>query len=108
MAARPGKAPTTLRWRETFDTFERPLATASEALVQTNVFMDVLAVGWRVQRRLLEPWWRSSTMVLNAFNVPSRHDVRELQSQVGALERQVRALRTEDRAPVTGLRSGVS
>jgi hypothetical protein len=76
--------------------------------VQTDAFMDALAVTWRLQRRLLEPWWRASAMVLAACNVSSRQDVRELAGQVGALERQVRALRTEDKAPVSGPRSGVA
>ena len=39
-------------WRLAFDLVERPVGAASEAWVQTDVFMDTLAAGWKIQRRM--------------------------------------------------------
>jgi hypothetical protein len=38
-------------WRDAFDAMMRPLAIASEAWVQTDTFMNALAVTWKIQRQ---------------------------------------------------------
>jgi hypothetical protein len=40
-------------WRLAFDAVERPLAAASESWVQSDTFMDVLAVSFKAQRKLI-------------------------------------------------------
>jgi hypothetical protein len=111
MASRPGKAPTTLMWREAFDAFERPIAAVSEAWVQTPLFMDGVSALWRIERGLLERFQKTSATCLRAFNVPSRQDVRQVVVQVAALDRQVRELRRAleaQPAPLAPARSEVT
>lgn len=79
-------------WRKAFDAIERPLASGSEAWIQTNTFMDLAAAGVRVQRRMLTEIQRATERWLHLWGWVSRGDVMRLANQVGSLERQVREL----------------
>jgi hypothetical protein len=81
-----------LPWRELFDAVERPYAAAAESMVQSDTFMDLLAVTWRLQRQVaprlehgLEAWVR-------LWGMPTRSDMTALVNQLAGLERQVREL----------------
>jgi hypothetical protein len=50
--AAPPRRPSPPLWRLAFDTIERPIGAASETWLQTDVFMDALALTWKVQRRV--------------------------------------------------------
>lgn len=43
----------TALWRKAYDAIERPVTAGSEAWVQSDTFMDLAAITFRVQRRLL-------------------------------------------------------
>jgi len=92
-----GKAsrPSPPLWRLAFDAVERPVGAASEAWVQTDVFMDALATTWKVQRRVAKEMHRGLGLWLGMWNVPRRSDVTSLVTQVANLERQVRQLSRE-------------
>lgn len=90
-AARNGR-PAGPVWREAFDAFERPIARASESWLQTDTFMDALAVTWRVQRRVRREVERGMAAWLHVWGIPSRSDVFDVANQVARLERQVREL----------------
>jgi hypothetical protein len=82
-------------WRLAFDLVERPVGAASEAWLQTDVFMDALAVSWKVQRRLTREMQRGVGLWLDLVGVPKRSDVTQLVNQVASLERQVRQVTRE-------------
>ena len=82
-------------WRLAFDVVERPLAAASESWVQSDTFMDLAAVGFKVQRRLTEEGRRAFETWLSLWGLPTRSDVSALVNQVAALERQVRLMREQ-------------
>ena len=82
-------------WRLAFDAVERPLAAASESWVQSDTFMDVLAVSFKVQRRLVGESRRAFEAWLALWGLPTRTDVSALVNQVAALERQLRQLAAE-------------
>jgi hypothetical protein len=82
-------------WRLAFDLVERPVGAASEAWLQTDVFMDALAVSWKVQRRLTREMQRGVGLWLDLVGVPKRSDVTQLVNQVAGLERQVRQVTRE-------------
>src|SRR3954447_15760299 len=82
-------------WRLAFDLVERPVGAASEALVQTDVFMDTVATTWKVQRRMAREMQRGLGLWLDVFAVPRRSDLTTLVNQVASLERQVRRLTRE-------------
>jgi hypothetical protein len=88
-----GKPAPTLR--DAFDAFERPIARASESWIGSDVFMDAFATSWRLGRRLNAEARRGLEMWFGAWHVPTRSDVDRLSGQIGALERQVRELRSE-------------
>ncbi|HWT23269.1 MAG TPA: hypothetical protein VN213_07165 [Solirubrobacteraceae bacterium] len=79
-------------WRQLFDAVERPLATASEAWVQTETFMDALAVTYRAQRRVTSELARAVQGSARLWGMPTRDDVTALVNQVAGLERKVREL----------------
>jgi hypothetical protein len=79
-------------WRKTFDAIERPLAAASEAWIRSDTFMDLTAVTFRVQRRMLTDLQQATERWLHLWGLVSRGDVMRLANLVGSLERQVRAL----------------
>jgi hypothetical protein len=82
-------------WRLAFDAIERPAAAASETWVQTDVFMDALAVSFKVQRRLAREMQRGVGLWADVFGLPRRSDLTTLVNQVAGLERQVRQLTRE-------------
>ena len=88
-------------WRMAFDAVERPLASWSESWVQSDTFMDVAAVGFKVHSRMLHEARGVCETWLGLWGMPTRSDVMALVNQVAALERQLRQLAAE-----AGLREG--
>jgi hypothetical protein len=82
-------------WRLAFDLVERPVGAASESLIQTDVFMDALATGWKVQRRMAREMQRGVGLWLDVLALPRRSDLTTLVNQVASLERQVRQVTRE-------------
>jgi len=82
-------------WRKTYDAIERPLSAGSEAWVQSETFMDLATVAFRVQRRMVRELQQNTERWLHLWGWVSRGDVLRLSNQVANLERQVRELRRE-------------
>src|SRR3954451_12633548 len=82
-------------WRLAFDTVERPIGAASESWMQTDVFMDTLALTWKVQRRFAREVHRGLGLWLGMWDLPRRSDVTSLVTQIANLERQVRQISRE-------------
>jgi hypothetical protein len=82
-------------WRLAFDIVERPVAAASESWVQTEVFMDALAMSWKLQKRLGREVHRGFGLWLDLWGLPRRSDLTTLVNQVASLERQVRQVTRE-------------
>jgi hypothetical protein len=80
-------------WRKAFDAIERPLATGSEAWIQSETFMDLATHSVRLQRRMLREMGHATERWLHLFGYVSRGDVLRLSNQVASLERQIRDLR---------------
>jgi hypothetical protein len=92
--AGPGR-PSPPLWRLAFDAVERPVGAASEAWVQSDVFMDTLALTWKVQRRFAREMHRGLGLWLGLWDLPRRSDVTSLVTQIANLERQVRQMSRE-------------
>jgi hypothetical protein len=92
--AAPRRQPPPL-WRLAFDAVERPIGAASESWVQTDVFMDALALTWKVQRRMAHQMNRGLGLWFGLWGMPRRSDVTALVTQVASLERQVRQMARE-------------
>ncbi len=84
-------------WRRPFDAIERPIAAASESWVQTDTFMDLAAMAFKLQRRLTGDVQQATDQWLHAFGLVSYRDVVRLMNQIASLERQVRELEREAR-----------
>jgi hypothetical protein len=82
-------------WRLAFDLVERPVGAASETLIQSEVFMDALATGWKARRRMTREMQRGLGLWLDVLAVPRRSDLTTLVNQVASLERQVRQVTRE-------------
>jgi len=82
-------------WRLAFDAVERPVGAATEAWVQSDVFMDTLALTWKVQRRFAREMHRGLGLWLGLWDLPRRSDVTSLVTQIANLERQVRQMSRE-------------
>jgi hypothetical protein len=82
----------TALWRKAFDAIERPLATTSEAWIQSETFMDLTATAYRLQRRMLTDLQQATERWLHLWGWVSRGDVLRLTNQIGNLERQLREL----------------
>ena len=82
-------------WRKAYDSIERPLAAGSEAWIQSDTFMDLATVGFRVQRRMVRELQQNTERWLHLWGWVSRGDVLRLSNQVASLERQVRDLRRD-------------
>jgi hypothetical protein len=93
-AAPPRRQPPPL-WRLAFDAIERPIGAATETWVQTDVFMDALALTWKLQRRVAKQMHRGLGLWFGLWDMPRRSDVNALVTQVASLERQVRQMARE-------------
>jgi hypothetical protein len=82
-------------WRQPFDAIERPIAAISESFVQSNLFMDLTAAAFRVERRLTGDMHRHGERWLHAWGLQSHGDVVRVQNQIAGLERQLRQLKRE-------------
>jgi hypothetical protein len=82
-------------WRQLFDAFDDRVAGPVEAGTRSDAFGDLVAVGWRVGRRMQRELERRSRLVLHLLNLPAATDVRRLSEQVAALQRELREI--EDR-----------
>ena len=90
MAAKP-------RWRQVFDAVDRRVAAPVEAGTRSDAFGDLVAVSWRLSRRVQQEMERRSRRALHLLNLPTATDVRRLSEQVAALRRELREL--QDRRP---------
>src|SRR3954471_15465024 len=93
-AGKPSR-PSPPMWRLAFDAVERPVGAASEAWVQSDVFMDTLALTWKLQRRVAREMHRGLGLWLGWWALPRRSDVTSLVTQIANLERQVRQMSRE-------------
>ena len=84
-------------WRQAFDAVDRRVAGPVEAGAHSDVFGDVVTVGWRLSRRVQREVERRSRRVLHMANLPTATDVRRLSEQVAALQRELREM--QDRRP---------
>jgi len=82
-------------WRKAYDAIERPLAAGSETWIQSDTFMDLATVSFRIQRRLVRELQQNTERWLHMWGWVSRGDVLRLSNQVASLERQVRELQRE-------------
>ena len=82
-------------WRQAFDLVERPFAASAESWVQSDTFMDLTAVAFKVQRRLNGDFQRATAQWLALWGMVSRADAVNLMNQVGSLEREVRDLKRQ-------------
>ncbi len=84
-------------WRQAFDAVDRRVAGPVEAGARSDLFADVVTVGWRISRRAQQEIERRTRRVLHMANLPTATDVRRLSEQVSALQRELREL--QDRRP---------
>jgi polyhydroxyalkanoate synthesis regulator phasin len=82
-------------WRQAFDAVDRRVAGPIESSARSDLFLDALALGWRLRGRLQREAERRSRHVLHLLNLPAHSDIRRLSEQVGALQREVRDLSRE-------------
>jgi hypothetical protein len=82
-------------WRQAVDELDRRVSRPIESGTRSDVFLDALALGWRLRGRLQREAERQSRRALHLLNLPAASDVRRLSEQVGALQRQVRELSRE-------------
>jgi hypothetical protein len=78
--------------RRAFDAVERPVARASESLLEKDAFMDLLALAWKAQRSALKRVERGAAAGMRVIGVPNRA---ELLNEIGSLQRELRELRRE-------------
>jgi hypothetical protein len=84
-------------WRQLFDAVEHRVAEPIEAGTRSDVFGDLLAVGWHLSRRMQHEFEAHSRRLLHVLNLPAATDVRRLSEQVAALRREIRSLEERDR-----------
>jgi polyhydroxyalkanoate synthesis regulator phasin len=82
-------------WRQAFDAVDRRVSGQVEAGTRSDVFLDALALGWRLRGRVQHELERRTSGALHLLNLPAHSDVRRLSEQVGALQREVRELSRE-------------
>src|SRR5687768_16254949 len=82
-------------WRVAVDSADRVLGPASEQLVRTEAFADVIGLISRMRYLSLKRVERMLRRQLHLWNLPAATDVRRLSEQVASLERQVRDLTRE-------------
>ena len=81
--------------RKAFDAVEQPVSNTAESLMETDRFMDALAVTWKLQRSALRRVESGTATAMRLVGMPTRGDVAELVNQVGGLQRELRELRRE-------------
>ena len=91
-----------LLWRQLFDVVDRSIAGPVEAGTRSDVLGDVVAVGWRVTRRMQREVELRSRRVLHLLNLPAATDVRRLSEQVAALRRELREMEDRERGDDRG------
>ena len=72
------------------DSADRVLGPASEQLVRTEAFADVIGLVSRMRYLSLKRTERMLRQQWHLWNLPAATDVRRLSEQVASLERQVR------------------
>jgi hypothetical protein len=81
--------------RKAFDAVERPVTKVAETTVQSDAFMDALALTWKLQRRGARRVQAGACAWLRLWGLPTHRDVGRLAAQVGGLQRELRELRRE-------------
>ena len=89
MAAKP-------LWRQLFDAVDRRVAGPVEAGARSDAFADLVAVSWRLGRRVQRELERRSRGMLHLLNLPTATDVRRLSEQLAALQREVREVQDRE------------
>ena len=96
-----------------FDSVERAVGGPLEDVAASDRFVEVMAVGLKARRVAVGTAWRAvhgvTGTVLHAANIPTRDDVRRLNSHLTTLVTEVRALEQSQRAaiaPATPRRPG--
>jgi len=84
-------------WRQLFDALDRGVAGPIEAGTRSDAFGDLVAVGWRLSRRMQREIELRSRRVLHVLNLPTASDVRRLSEQVAALRRELREMEERER-----------
>jgi polyhydroxyalkanoate synthesis regulator phasin len=79
-------------WRQLFDAVDRRVAGPVEAGTGSDAFGDLVAISWRLTRRVQREVERRSRRVLHLLNLPAATDVRRLSEQVAALQRELREI----------------
>src|SRR3954447_24097728 len=75
-------------WRMAVDSADKILGPASEQLVRTDAFADVVGMATRMQHAALKQTQRALREQWHRWNLPAGTDVRRLSEQVASLERQ--------------------
>jgi hypothetical protein len=85
-------------WRAAIDSIDKVVGPASERLVRTERFADVVALVSRLSHEMRQRRERALRQQWHNLNLPAGTDVKRLSEQVASLERQVRELtkRLED------------
>jgi hypothetical protein len=78
-----------------FDSADRLIGPASEQLVRTEAFADLIGLASRMRYVALKRTERALRQQWHVWNLPASTDVRRLSEQVASLERQVRNLTRE-------------
>jgi polyhydroxyalkanoate synthesis regulator phasin len=84
-------------WRQVFDAVDQRVAGPVETGTRSDAFTDVVAVAWRLNRRVQREVERRTRRALHLVNLPTATDVRRLSEQVAALQRELRELQDRRR-----------
>jgi hypothetical protein len=82
-------------WRKAFDVVERAVASPLERGTNSSEFAVTLAVARRLQRGVARRADAVASWAWHQVALPSAADVRRLQRQVAAVERELGALRRD-------------
>lgn len=87
-----GESPRKPLWRASYDLVEKHTRAPLTDAVHSDLFADVLAIRARAKRLRYRVLERATRRVLHAANLPAATDIRRLQEQMAALQRQVSRL----------------
>ena len=95
-----GKQSSKAWWRPLVDAVDSQVTPRANALVRTNVFADLVAIGTRLEARLRRRMEAQTTWVLHQYNLPTATDVRRMRAQLAAVEARLRDMseRLDDQA----------